>query len=74
MARVMKPWDAMDRYEAGLDVRREVLGPEYVDQGLRVAAEVLDGAEQGATAQSGDGSAHTPTTRPGAAPRGDGCS
>ena len=28
----MKPVDAMDRYEAGLDVRREVLGPEYVDQ------------------------------------------
>ena len=155
----MKPMDAMDRYEAGLEVRREVLGPEYVDQGLcrasdfsrpmqefvteycwgavwarpgldrrirsllnlamltalnrshelrihvrgalrngctedeiretllqamiycgvpagmeafRVAAEVLDGEERGATAQSGDGPAHTPTTRPRAEPRGAG--
>ena len=35
----MKPMDAMDRYEAGLEVRREVLGPEYVDQGLRRASD-----------------------------------
>src|SRR5437763_16164296 len=37
--RVMKPMDAMDHYEAGLEVRREVLGPEYVDQGLRRASD-----------------------------------
>jgi alkylhydroperoxidase/carboxymuconolactone decarboxylase family protein YurZ len=43
-------------------------------EAFRVAVEVLDGEEQGAAARSGDGPAHTPTVRPGAEPRGDGCS
>ena len=41
-------------------------------EAFRGAAEALDGEEQRAAVQSGDGPPHTPTMRPGTERRGDG--